>query len=86
MVWQSPDTLFVAKTATPGEGSWAGLWDADVVMRRYAELTRNLRDGAALRSGEDRGAGCVGPNLGQGSCLLTYRFSTIDCPVNRMTG
>ena len=38
MVWQSPDTLFVAKTATPGEGNWAGFWGVDVVMQHFAEL------------------------------------------------
>jgi hypothetical protein len=38
MVWQSPDTLFVAKTATPAEGNWAGFWGADVVMQHFAEL------------------------------------------------
>jgi hypothetical protein len=26
MVWDSPSTLFVAKTATPAEGNWAGFW------------------------------------------------------------
>src|SRR5271156_3901783 len=38
MVWQSPDTLFVAKTATPAEGNWAGFWGADVVMQHFAAL------------------------------------------------
>jgi hypothetical protein len=38
MVWQSPDTLFVAKTATPAEGNWAGFWGADVVMQHFADL------------------------------------------------
>ena len=38
MVWQSPATLFVAKTATPAEGNWAGFWGADVVMQHFAEL------------------------------------------------
>jgi hypothetical protein len=38
MLWQSPDTLFVAKTATPAEGNWAGFWGADVVMQHFAEL------------------------------------------------
>jgi hypothetical protein len=38
MVWKSPDTLFVAKTATPEEGNWAGFWGADVVMQHFAEL------------------------------------------------
>src|SRR5271163_1514054 len=26
MVWDSPSTLFVAKTATAAEGNWAGFW------------------------------------------------------------
>ena len=38
MVWQSPDTLFVATTATPDEGNWAGFWSVDVVMQHFAEL------------------------------------------------
>jgi ketosteroid isomerase-like protein len=38
MVWQSPDTLFVAKTASPAEGNWAGFWGADVVIQHFAEL------------------------------------------------
>ena len=38
MVWQSPDTLFVAKTATATEGNWAGFWGADVVMQHFAAL------------------------------------------------
>jgi hypothetical protein len=38
MVWQSPDTLFVAKTSTPEEGNWAGFWGADIVMQHFAEL------------------------------------------------
>jgi hypothetical protein len=38
MVWQSPDTLFVAKTSTPEQGNWAGFWGADVVMQHFAEL------------------------------------------------
>jgi ketosteroid isomerase-like protein len=38
IVWRSPDTLFVAKTATPAEGNWAGFWGADVVIQHFAEL------------------------------------------------
>ncbi len=38
MVWESPNTLFVAKTATPAEGNWAGFWGTDVVMRHFADL------------------------------------------------
>ena len=32
IVWVSPDTLFVAKTATAAEGNWAGFWGTDVVL------------------------------------------------------
>jgi hypothetical protein len=38
MVWESPNTLFVAKTATAAEGNWAGFWGADIVMRHFADL------------------------------------------------
>lgn len=38
MVWESPNTLFVAKTATPAEGNWAGFWSTDVVMQHFADL------------------------------------------------
>jgi hypothetical protein len=38
MVWQSPDTLFVAKTEKPTEGNWAGFWGSDVVMQHFADL------------------------------------------------
>jgi hypothetical protein len=38
MVWDSPSTLFVAKTATPEEGNWAGFWGTDVVMQHFADL------------------------------------------------
>src|SRR5579862_3234830 len=38
MVWQSPDTLFVAKTAKATEGNWAGFWGADVVIQHFADL------------------------------------------------
>ena len=37
-VWESPSTLFVAKTATPAEGNWAGFWGADVVMSHFHDL------------------------------------------------
>ena len=33
MMWDSPSTLFVAKTATPEEGNWAGFWGIDVVLQ-----------------------------------------------------
>ena len=38
MVWDSPSTLFVAKTATVAEGNWAGFWGIDVVMQHFAEI------------------------------------------------
>ena len=38
MVWNSPSTLFVAKTATPAEGNWAGFWGIDVVMQHFHDL------------------------------------------------
>jgi len=38
MVWDSPSTLFVAKTATLEEGNWAGFWGTDVVMQHLADL------------------------------------------------
>jgi hypothetical protein len=38
MVWDSPSTLFVAKTATAAEGNWAGFWGIDVVLQHFADL------------------------------------------------
>jgi len=38
MVWESPNALFVAKTATAAEGNWAGFWGTDVVMQHFADL------------------------------------------------
>src|SRR5215475_6704050 len=38
MVWDSPSTLFVAKTATAAEGNWAGFWGIDVVVQHFAEI------------------------------------------------
>ena len=38
MVWDSPSTLFVAKTATLEEGNWAGFCGTDVVMQHLADL------------------------------------------------
>jgi hypothetical protein len=37
-VWVSPNALFVAKTATPAEGNWAGFWGAEVVLDHLGEL------------------------------------------------
>ncbi len=38
MLWTSPSTLFVAKTATSAEGNWAGFWGTDVVMQHFHDL------------------------------------------------
>jgi hypothetical protein len=38
LVWNSPSTLFVAKTATPAEGNWAGFWGTEVVMQHFHDL------------------------------------------------
>src|SRR5215472_2811565 len=38
LVWDSPSTLFVAKTATVAEGNWAGFWGTDAVVQHFAEI------------------------------------------------
>jgi hypothetical protein len=38
LVWNSASTLFVAKTADPAEGNWAGFWGTDVVMQHFRDL------------------------------------------------
>jgi hypothetical protein len=38
IIWESPSTLFVAKTATPAEGNWAGFWGSDTVLQHLAEI------------------------------------------------
>jgi SnoaL-like domain len=38
LVWVSPNALFVAKTATPAEGNWAGFWGTEVVLSHLREL------------------------------------------------
>jgi hypothetical protein len=38
LVWASPNALFVAKTATPAEGNWAGFWGTEVVLDHLREL------------------------------------------------
>ena len=38
LVWVSPSTLFVAKTATAAEGNWAGFWGSDVVLQHLDDL------------------------------------------------
>jgi hypothetical protein len=37
-VWVSPNTLFVAKTATVAEGNWAGFWGTEVVLQHLDDL------------------------------------------------
>ena len=37
-VWDSPNALFVAKTATAAEGNWAGFWGTEVVMKHLGEI------------------------------------------------
>jgi hypothetical protein len=34
----SPSALFVAKTATPAEGNWAGFWGTEVVLQHLDDL------------------------------------------------
>jgi hypothetical protein len=38
ILWDSPSTLFVAKTRTPAEGGWAGFWGTDVVMQHFHDI------------------------------------------------
>ena len=38
LVWVSPNALFVAKTATPAEGNWAGFWGTDTVLQHLDDL------------------------------------------------
>ena len=38
LVWISPNTLFVAKTAKASEGNWAGFWGSDVVLQHLDDL------------------------------------------------
>lgn len=38
MIWESPNTLFVAKTATAAQGNWAGFWGTDVVLNHLDDL------------------------------------------------
>src|SRR6516225_686092 len=39
-VWVSPNTLFVAKTATAAEGNWAGFWGTEIVLQHLNDLYR----------------------------------------------
>jgi len=38
MVWNSPSTLFVAKTATAAQGNWAGFWGTEIVLEHLGDL------------------------------------------------
>jgi hypothetical protein len=38
LVWVSPSVLFVAKTATPAEGNWAGFWGTEIVLQHLDDL------------------------------------------------
>jgi hypothetical protein len=38
LVWTSPSTLFVVKTATAAEGNWAGFWGTETVMQHLHDL------------------------------------------------
>jgi hypothetical protein len=42
IVWQSPSMLFVAKTATPAEGNWAGFWGTEVVLKHFQDLYQGV--------------------------------------------
>lgn len=42
LVWTSASTLFVAKTADPAEGNWAGFWGTDVVMQHFTDLYQGV--------------------------------------------
>ncbi len=37
-VWDTPSTLFVAKTVTPAAGNWAGFWGKEVVLDHFHDL------------------------------------------------
>ena len=41
-LWDSPATLFVAKTKTPEEGNWAGFWGKEVVAEHLNELYKGV--------------------------------------------
>lgn len=38
MFWQSPSVLFVAKSAVPSEGNWAGFWGNDAVDQKLRDI------------------------------------------------
>ena len=37
-VWNSSTAVFVAKTATPAEGGWAGFWGADTMLEHLRDI------------------------------------------------
>jgi hypothetical protein len=41
MLWQSSAALFVAKTATPAEGNWAGFWGYEVVLEHLRDIYKH---------------------------------------------
>lgn len=38
LIWNSPSTLFVAKTGVTAQGGWAGFWGTEVVMAHFHDL------------------------------------------------
>ncbi len=38
MFWQSPSALLVAKSATPGEGNWAGFWGNEAIDQKLHDI------------------------------------------------
>jgi hypothetical protein len=38
MFWQSPSALLVAKSATPSEGNWAGVWGNDAIDQKLHDI------------------------------------------------
>jgi hypothetical protein len=38
MFWQSPSALLVAKSATPSEGNWAGVWGNEAIDQKLHDI------------------------------------------------
>lgn len=38
MLWQSPSTLLVAKSAIPSEGNWAAFWGNEAIDRKLRDI------------------------------------------------
>jgi hypothetical protein len=56
LVWTSPSTLFVAKTATAAEGNWAGFWGTGTVMQPGLDQNAGgLADGDRHRAADPAG-------------------------------